>query len=225
MSRKRDAKREAQRELARQLGVSKDAVPEELRAHARVTQPELRATLDVAEAKRGLLTRKRPFVAHVALYVVDAAGARLAKSARFDGMIERVPGEHALHEVVADGARELVRYTRPGHFVALVLGLEGGEPALHDAIAKGLADADGLTIALEASVVHVGDRAMGKVEEPRAVELAHAGRSLLPADGITFGAAAAMSIAAAHRVHVTPRLPLHSQDGRLHATLLLDCRL
>jgi hypothetical protein len=225
VSRKRDAKREAQRELARQLGVAKEAVPEELRAHARVTQPELRATLDVAEAKRGLFTKKRPFVAHVALYVVDAAGARLARSARFDGMIERVPGEHTLHEVVADGARELVRYTRPGHFVALVVGLEGGEPALHDAIAKGLTDPEGLTIALQASVVHVGDRAMGKVEEPCGVELAHAGRPLLPSEGVTYGASAALSIAAAHRVHVTPRIPLHSHDGRLHASLLLDCRL
>jgi hypothetical protein len=162
---------------------------------------------------------------HVALYVVDAAGIRVVRQARFDGLIERTPTEIALAEVVAPGARDLVRYTRPGHFIALAIALEGGTPPEHAALTAHLADPAALHVALESTVVPLADRSVGRVEQPRSVDVTHEGKPVAPTEAVAYAAAGLVSVAAVHRVHTTVRLPLHSADGRLQATLLLDLRL
>lgn len=224
MSRKREKQRESKRELARQLGVDPDEVPEELRSHARVSEPSLTSALTVTRARRGLLRRARPLALHVALYVVDASGARLARLQSLRGLAKSVPGTVDLSSAIERG-EDKVRYTRPGHFLVVALVVEGAQEAENVAHAAALADVARLR-------VDPGDGARAPAKLPAArLETPSAARLFvddtpLPAGAeLTFVAGAVRTVPAVHRVHETVELPLASADGTFAATLTLDLRV
>lgn len=224
MSRKREKQRESKRELARQLGVDPDEVPEELRSHARVSEPSLKCALTVTRARRGFLRRARPLALHVALFVVDAAGARLARLQSLRGLATSVPGPVELTPALERG-EDKVRYTRPGHFLLVALVVEGAEEAENVAHATALADVARLR-------VDPGDgpRAPGKLpaahlETPSAARLFVDDTALPAGAAFTFVASAVRSVPAVHRVHETVELSLASADSAFAATLAVDLRV
>lgn len=224
MSRKREKQRESKRELARQLGVDPDEVPEELRSHARVSEPEMKARLTVRRAKRGLFRRARRLALHVALFVVDAAGPRLARFLSLRGATKSVPGDVAL-TIAEDRGEEKVRYTRPGHFLILALVVEGGDDDEDIAHASALADVARLRVDVGDGPQPLGRLGAARLERPAGARLFIDDKPVPEGADLTFHAAAARSVAAAHRVHETIELPLASVDGALEATLALDLRV
>ena len=108
MSRKREAQREKRHELARQLGVAATDVDthHHLQEHARVCRPALRV---VAHEQTGGVLRRlvtRPERLVLALWLVDAKGARLLDVAALEA------GERRLDKLT---------YQRPAHFVLVAL--------------------------------------------------------------------------------------------------------
>lgn len=214
MSRKREQKREQKRELARQLGVDKDDVPAELQAHARVTEPEVKLALDVDAAKRGLLTRAHPLHVFAALYVVDAQGARFVRVVSMRAEPVRAATRAVPLHALLERGEDKLRYTRPGRFVVVALAIEAPEdPAAPHAVVDALTDVAAMRAVIDASA---------RVEEPRSIDVPDAVRTY--GAKATFTAASFVSIAAAHRVQDTARMPL-VVDDKLKATLAVSLRL
>src|SRR4051794_36455072 len=112
MSRKREKQRDSRRELARQLDVDpEDASVDDLVAKQRVTDTSLVPSLDLVRVKRGLLARPKPVTLQIALYIVDAAGARLATVSTYRGAPTK-KGAVPLERVSQRGDAK-VRYARP----------------------------------------------------------------------------------------------------------------
>jgi hypothetical protein len=107
MSRKREEKRRKKAEMERQLGdAAADVDTARLRERERVTTPELRlAELRSPGGLRGLLTGGPPAVV-VAVYVVEASGARLIDAVEVGERKQRL---------------ERVSYTRPAHFLLIAV--------------------------------------------------------------------------------------------------------
>jgi hypothetical protein len=225
MSRKREEKRENKRELARHLGVDASEVPDDLRAHARVTEPSLSLALHGDRVKRGLLTRAGPLAVHAALYVVDGGGPRLARLVSARGKLGE--GAVALADVTQQGD-ERVRYTRPGSFVLVALLTEGADAAAQAAHVAALSDARALRVVVDGAARALSDEAVKRAAAPvciAAVVAGASGASASPAGAaLTFAASALVCVPAAHRVHETVRLPLVDGD-RLRATLVVDLRV
>jgi hypothetical protein len=226
MSRKREQQRESRKELARQMGVHVDEVDDTLRAHARVTEPTLDATLTVHEAKRGWFKKAEPLALHVVLHIVDGSGSRVARAESFRGVAERVPGDVVLTAGEVRGPDKL-RYTRPGHFVVTALLTEG---ALDDAASRhaaALVDprvqivAGGETCALTSRVL-----AGARFEQPQLARFLLDGRVVVDKvleTTVRFVAGSTLTIPAVHRVQETVALTLIDEGFR--ATLALALRL
>jgi hypothetical protein len=214
--------------MARQLGVDADAVPDELRSHARVSEPLLEARLAVDRARRGLFQRARPLSIHVLLAIVDASGPRLARLCSWSATARR--GEVALTLLAQEG-EERVRYTRPAHFLVVALATEGAAPENDERHRVALAAVAQLRIAVppsagEAKTIDaLGRGGLAALEAPAAVRLFTGAEPLVDEAALTFVAAAVQSVPAVHRVKTTLALPLASADARLRATLLIDARL
>ncbi len=224
MSRKRDEQREKRRELARQVGVKGSDVPEALLANERVTEPSLKGSLSVQQARRGWFKRAGPLAVHAALFVVDGAGARLARLWSARGHIDRVPGDIPLTLAETRGD-DVIRYRRPGHFVVVVLLTEGVSAA--DAVrhAAALADAATLRVVVNGKSFGPGDSAIARWETPKAASIESGGAALVDVTAVQFLAAAVAGIPAAHRVQEIVAVPLVSADGALSATLSVALRL
>lgn len=227
MSRKREKQRESRRELARQLGVPADDVPEELRSHARVCEPEVALTVEVVTARRGLLARALPLDVHAALFVVDAAGIRHVRSQHLRG--RGGPGDVVLAPVSAARGEVKVRYHRPGHFFLVVLVTEGASDAEARDHAGSLTDPTRLLLELPSGRGTLREVTSPALERPTRAELALAdagvGRRFPEGIALRFSAAAALRVPAAHRVQETLELPLLSRDGRFEARARVALRL
>jgi hypothetical protein len=198
MSRKREQQRESKRELARQLGVSGKDVPTNLIENERVTEPRLQlSTLTATVAKRGFFEKPKPLSLAVALFCVDARGARVVRRVSGVVVVDQA-GSYEVKDVKGEGD-DVVRYRRPGHFVVVVVA--GG------------------SIEDDCVVVHGGVRVgVGSVEVGRG----KAAESVVVAGAL---AASLVSIDVVDRVKTTLALPLVSPDGRFAATLAIDVRL
>lgn len=150
MSRKREAQREKRHELARQLGVGSAEVEEHrhLQEHARVCRPVVRVVAheQAGGALRRLLGRPERLV--LALYLVDAKGARLLDVAALQA------GERRL---------EKLTYHRPARFVLLAI-------ACHDPDVL-VAELQHLTPTLDGHALEDPALATGDWEVPRVVKV------------------------------------------------------
>lgn len=231
MSRKREKQRAARRELDRQLeqaGVDDSALAEQLRAQPRVCEPEFDVRLSVERARRGLFRFAKPLAVHVALFVVDSGGPRRVRFRALRGEARQVPGDVRL-DVVHEQGEQRIRYARPGHFIAVILVLEGGPPlAADDAVGPtlaALADPARVRIDLGSGGVGVGELAPASLEAGRhATILLDAEDPVARAD-VTMGAASVVAIPAVHKVRTEVALPIASVNDRLRATAMLSIKL
>ncbi|HEY1098173.1 MAG TPA: hypothetical protein VGF99_04565, partial [Myxococcota bacterium] len=160
MSRKREQQRETRKEVARQLGVKGNDVPDQILDNERVTEPELSARLDIDVAKRGLFKAPGVLDVHVALFVVDNRGARLARTVSLQGASGRAPCAAVL-TTTSKKQDDVVRYRRPGHFVVVALVTESAAPAADAAHAAALLD-ERLQIVVDGVARARDDRALAK---------------------------------------------------------------
>lgn len=180
MSRKREERRKKKAELARQLGVAASEVDahHHLQENERVTRPELRLLeLRSPGGVRGLLAGRRPDVV-VAVYVVEAGGARLVGTQR-----------------LAERKQQLARlsYTRPAHFLVAALATTDAPTAI-DAL-----QAAGASVQIDGHAVDSPSFADAQWETARAA-------SLGGVEGVT--TCAAVSVRGVGRSAVTAELPL-----------------
>jgi hypothetical protein len=220
MSRKREQQRENRRTLARQLGVHGKDVPTRLLDNERVTEPEVKlVSLVVHQAKRGFFEKAAPATLHVALFVIDAAGARCCRRATFSTTLHK--GTATLVPVaVDDDFDDVVRYRRPGRFVVLTALVEGGGHDARLALGQRWVDDDGATVLVDGASAALHGDVVTRTTSPRMVEL--------PASfgaGFLHAASALVAIDVVDRVRATLALPLSSADGSRTATLTLDVRL
>ncbi|MDP2340055.1 MAG: hypothetical protein Q8O67_03790 [Deltaproteobacteria bacterium] len=223
MSRKRDKQRGNRKELARQIGVKGSEVPDALLANERVTQPDLKLSLVVQQAKRGWFKGAQPLAVHAVLFVVDAGGARLARLVSARGLIKKT-GDVAL-TIAETRGDDVIRYRRPGHFVVVALLTEGPDDALAHKHAAALADVKTLRVVVDGKTLGPGDSSLSRIDQPRAVTLEHANAAIVDVTDAQFFAASTMGIPAAHRVQEIVELPLITVDGALKATLSVALRL
>lgn len=224
MSRKRESKRESRRELARQLGVPKDEVPDALRAHARVSEPEIKVRFAVERVKRGLLTRPKPMVVDLALYVGDASGVRVARAQSFQALVPRAPADVSFERTLR-GPDEAVRYTRPGRFTLVALVSEGADDASLAHSRAALLDVRVVHLVVAGTPSSLMDPVVARLESPTALEVRFGAEPALHTARALFVAMAAVTVPAAHRVHETVRLPIRTADERLVGTLVVDLRV
>lgn len=214
MSRKREEQRDKKRELARQMGVAGKEVPSKLLENERVTEPRLKASLEVLRIKRGLFKRAQPATLVVGLYLKDPGGTRFLGLLRAPCTLEK--GSVSLPKV-DDGLVEQVRYRRPGSFILVAALVESADDDVHDA----------LVAALEGAVTT--DCLIGAAGPATVASFASSTTStsvqlqLEGADGLL--AVAVVSVPAADRVKQVFALPLKSADDRLAATVDVDARL
>jgi len=222
MSRKREAQRDSRRTLAQQLGVKGMDVPEQLLENERVTEPELKARLDIDVAKRGLFKAPGVLDVHLVLFVVDKAGPRIARRLSLRGASGRAPCAAVL-QPTSTPSDHVVRYRRPGHFVVVALVSESASSATDTVHAAALADPR-LQIVVAGTAYALKDVALSKVAASSA-QLILAGNALVAASDVLFAGAAVVGVAAAHRVNETVVLPIKSDDGRFEARLSVTLRL
>lgn len=224
MSRKRESQREHHRELARQLGVSGKDVPAALLDHERVTEPTMAPVLSVDVVKRSFFSKSEPGALHLALFVVDQAGARCCRRASFACVLARGAVPLLIDDAEGDEGDEhnekVVRYRRPGHFVLLAVLCEGGSAqarrgAGHDL--RHLENKSGL-VHVDGAPLTLASTTMARLGVPTALTFASE-------QAFVFSAAAAVSVPAVGRVKTTLSLPLHSADHRLKASADVDVRL
>jgi hypothetical protein len=226
MSRKREKQRESKAELARQLGdATNDVDADDLRARPRVCEPRLKASLSIARADRGLFSALRgkegPLHLSLVLFVVDAAGARLARAQRLRGPVGASKGDVAL-TVSADDGPEKVRYSRPGSFVLLALLTEGDADATGSAAAL---ESGAVRVVVEDVARAVSDTALVRLPAPRGAHFVVGDTVLASGATVRFSAGAVAAVPAAHRVSDDFALPLNSADGKLQATLTVSLRV
>ena len=222
MSRKREAQRDSRRTLAEQLGVKGTDVPERLLENERVTEPELRAHLDIDVAKRGLFKAPGALDVHLVLFVVDKAGPRIARRLSLRGASGRAPCAAVLSHTTTP-LDHVVRYRRPGHFVLVALCTEGASSATDSVHAQALTDPR-LHIVVAGSRYSIKDTALSKVTATSA-QLTLASNAVIATTDVLFAGAAVVGIAAAHRVNETVVLPIKSDDARFEARLAVTLRL
>lgn len=223
MSRKREAQRDSRRTLAQQLGVKGTDVPEQLLENERVTQPELKAWLDVDVAKRGLFKAPGVLEVHLVLFVVDKVGVRVARQLSLRGAANKAAGAAAL-SATNTPSDHVVRYRRPGHFVLVAVATESVSSATGGVHPQALVDLR-LQIAAGATSYALKDPSLAKLSTPTSVQLSVAGADVVAAADVVFAGAAVVGIAAAHRVNETVVLPIKSDDGRFEARLSVTLRL
>ena len=223
MSRQRDRQREDKKELARQLGITSSDVDDDLRSHARVCEPSWKVELVVDDIRRGLLQRARPLALHLALFVIDHGGPRLALAQSFAGPPTK-KGTVSLTPGSSVGPHK-VRSHRPGSFVVVALLPEGAgddESALHGRLCadpglqlRRLGDG-AAPLALSAPALRTAT-----FEEPHAVDILHGNDVVGGAGRARFCAAVVCTVPAAHRVSTTMKLPLLDKRGRATAHVAL----
>ncbi len=221
VSRKREKQRDDRRELARQLGGVVDAdLADTLRSHARVTQPALDAALTLHAVKRGLLSRAQPLALQVSTFVVDASGARLAVARRWQAAATRSLGNIALVKT-HDAGDDTLRYTRPAHFIIVVLLTEGADN--DDAARCWTTLCDPQACVVDGSVT-IDTAALRTITSARATTLHARGDVAALGNAAAFCASALFSVSGVGRVDDTVAVPLLSADGKLNATVALRVR-
>jgi hypothetical protein len=218
MSRKRERQRETQRELARQLGVGVDDVPDAVRDHARVSEPELQVALASVTAKRGLFSRAQPLSLHVVVYVVDNSGVRVAHRTQLRAQSAGVP-----LTLVESGGPARLRYARPARFVVVTAIAEGASEAENATVSRALEAADVSLARAEGGAFALDDAAFARSEAAVAVAVVHAGAPLF--GEARFRAAMAVALPAVHRVHEERTFALASFDGAFRADVVVSLRL
>ena len=214
MSRKREEQRDKKRELARQMGVAGKEVPSKLLENERVTEPRLKASLEVLRIKRGLFKRAQPATLVVGLYLKDPGGTRFLGLLRAPCTLEN--GSVSLPKV-DDGLVEQVRYRRPGRFVLVAALVESADDDVHQAVVAALTAAATTPCFVDGdSIVTVA---------AFAASTSSTGVVLKVAVGDGQLAATVLAVPAADRVKQVFDLPLTSPDGRLDAVVHVDARL
>lgn len=230
MSRKREKTKEQKAELARQLGVKArelDAIGDTLRAQERVCSPTMKASLTVTKAGLGLLRRRGTLTLHLALYLVDKSGVRLVRQQLLTGTAAKFPGPALLTFGAAAEHEERIRYSRPAHFLLVVILTEGGSEAEARAHSDALKEITRLSLELSfdnaVRRLTLGDKAFAAER----LEAPHAARVSLDDTPIAAPslAASVLSLPGVHRSKEQVEIELRSPDERLCATASIDLRL